>query len=250
LLSRIQGYDDQRAVVENEIKTVDSLLELGGFNSELKAQKEALLSELLTIDSLSAIVFSSYHSNVLTNLQAVIHQNQQITTTQVYENNEKVVNNILLNSFVNQEGSLTDGQIDTLLNIALQCPQEGGMAVYKARGMLPECVRSAYEETFQSCFPVDSIEERSNAGIELSESSSGKLNLYPNPTFNEIHIPLAKNMGGVLTIVDSFGRKALQKDIAKGDSLFIIPLSFAAGIYYCSILWEDGSSQTEPFIVR
>ncbi len=250
LLSQVQEYDNQRTGVENEIITIDSLLELNGFNLEQKTLKKELLSELLTIDSLSAIVFSSYHSNVLTNLQAVIAQNQQITTTQVYENNEKVVNSIFLNALVSQGGVLTEEQVGQLLSIALQCPQEGGMAVYKARGILPVCSRAEYQDEFDSCFPIAPIEERSIDEADMSKFSGEKLNIYPNPALNEIHIPLAKNLNGALTIRDSFGRRLLQRKIAEGDTSCSLQLSFPTGIYYCSILWEDGASQTESFIVR
>ncbi|MCG8328176.1 MAG: T9SS type A sorting domain-containing protein [Chitinophagales bacterium] len=218
----------------------------------MKEQKGVLLSDLLTLDISSESIISNYKSGLLSNLQSIIAVNQQIVTTQVYESNEKTVNDIFLNAIVNQNGVFTAQQLQDLLNIALQCPQTGGMAVYRARGLLPSCIHIEHEETFDNCFP-DSTEGFSSSNLlsnTFDEIDDDKIHIYPNPASGEINIRFNKNSSGTVIISDPFRRKMMQRNIFENENFVSLELNLLRGIYQCTILWDDGSMQTESLIIE
>lgn len=242
ILSDLEDQDDVWSAIINELDEVDSLMDIFGQTVSLVAQKDSLLDNLSHSDSITNSIISGYKTAVSTSLQPLIAQNQNISVSEIFEINEKTVNDILLNLIVNQNGILTDTQTVDLIAIATQCPQEGGMPVYRARGLLPVCIRSEYQESFDSCYQEDETYYQRLAQEQLVNQTS-KLNIFPNPALDNIQISGLKEMNGDLLIVDAFGRKVHQQKILKDEADVFIALSYPKGIYYCTILWEDGSSQ-------
>ena len=139
--------------------------------------------------------------------------------------------------------------INDLLDIAIQCPQVGGMSVYQARGLLPIYLRSEYEEFFERCFPDSPIEERSEReNLLVKESSFEKVKIYPNPASESIIISHNNNCRGVIKVIDSLGRLCLTKNIS--DSNIEIQLDLQKGLYFLSINWDDGHLDREHLVVQ
>ncbi len=63
-------------------------------------------------------------------------KNKQIETEKIYETNEREINNIYLEMLINAQEDLNPEQEDIATHIALQCPEDGGFAVFRARVIL------------------------------------------------------------------------------------------------------------------
>ncbi|MBK8565640.1 MAG: hypothetical protein IPN76_20410, partial [Saprospiraceae bacterium] len=136
----------QLAALEQTMEA--KLTEIAGIDEQLPAALgtpnyvQLLAQRALASDALST-ANSSYQSlmnsiNAARNAQAdnLLASNEAITTTKVYEQNEKTVNRVYLATIGKGVYSPNAIQQTDLEAVASQCPYTGGKAVLRARGLL------------------------------------------------------------------------------------------------------------------
>lgn len=128
--------------------------------------------------------------------------NNQIMPGNDFETYMGNVNNLRFKHFKNQ--LYTEAEKSELLEIAMKCYEEAGLAIYFARTLLPNI------DTTEYVFPSDEFcieERRSN-----SPSSRLPLSVYPNPVSSELMVSgLGDNEEPLFcTVFDLLGREVQQ----------------------------------------
>jgi hypothetical protein len=78
-------------------------------------------------------------------------------------------------------------------------------------------------------------------GVETYSASMPSLNIYPNPTSDQIHVELLQaSIGSVLSINDMLGREVLRESISSTTPLDIDVHNLADGVYLLRALLKSG----------
>ena len=165
------------ALVEN-----DSLLDIASTydSTMLLANQQTILSEMASWenenDSLEVIILA-YQAGLA---QQYITQNAAISATEIYETNEKTVNDIYLNTVAQNNFSLTTQQIAELDSIVWQCPDMGGEVVLRARVLYSLAVDTTFDDR-DLCTPPTLLQQGGD-NHKIAVSYDSESILYPNPT--------------------------------------------------------------------
>lgn len=132
-----------------------------------EADKTQILDSLLSLEDARIALNNNYKQSLVSALTTAEQINNSITPATDLESYEKTVNTIFIDFL--QTGIITQSQTEQLEEIATLCPREGGMAVYKARALLPECVKTRITDNYTGCYPVPTppevVEERADKNI-------------------------------------------------------------------------------------
>ena len=208
------------------------------FMSQLEVYKELMYDESLmnlnTPDD--AYLQEFYDTETNTNIGAMARVRFYIgeeDETQAEENNstitpenqaalnERITNEIYLDTWAEDIYTFTQAQYESLSDIAEQNPISGGPAVYTARVMLGV----DYND-------YGSTENRLSASTFEAASF---MHIYPNPAGDEINVEysLGENNFGVLTFTDITGREIMSQKIYSDQNLLAVSTKkFEDGIYF------------------
>lgn len=180
----------------------------------------------------------------LSQLNTLLQTNSNINTTNLPESNEKIVNQIILNQLYQGYLVLNAQDRTTLINIASQCPLEGGDAVYRARGIIQFLDNTEYNDTIL-CSPstFNNANNRSVASDKIyiisdSQQKNVLLNIQ-NFDINEQY---------VFKIYDALGRLQLNYHIS--NPIESIDLNyFNRGIYFIHLQNNNGESMNSSILI-
>ena len=250
LVDELKELKINKQLIGDQIDLVESEIESIGVTENLQMQKEDLLSRDFEIDGLISEIIATYNTHLADGLLVAFNLNNKITTSALHEINEKAVNRILISSIINRSDDLAGQDLNLLLSIAMQCPQTGGIAVYKARGMLPTCERIDLEDDFNSCYPEEIIEERTSEEPIKNASRTQEFTLFPNPASDYFEFNKIKEAEGELKIIDALGREYLSRKFSMNDWHLKFQLDMPKGIYFCSVYWDDGTSYMQSLFIQ
>lgn len=140
------------------------------------------------------------------------------------------------------EGSpeLNSAAAQEIANIALQCPLEGGSAVYLARGLYAAFGSEQVYDDLSTCgVQSRSVLTKSDIGLQVEH-----LHIIPNPAQNRcaLYWETPTFVEGKIRIWATDGRLMLEKVVTdKSIGLEIQTMGFANGLYYCQ--YSDNSGQ-------
>jgi len=83
----------------------------------------------------------------------------------------------------------------------------------------------------------------------INNTTENKLNLFPDPAENELNLRSDKAISH-LRITDLSGRIVLQLNGNNQSQLLITISDFNSGMYFCSLYYSDGSTETTCFVRR
>jgi len=207
--------------------------------SELRAYRSSLIGE---IDSIMAIIQNNYqtiNTDRINDASTLKGQNASITVQEVYEVNEKAVNEVYLSYLGREATHLTTSEQQALQAIAVQCPLAGGSAVFKARillalesGVLPD-----YDD-------ASACHNGGGAGAPAAGEDPGYhiIQLYPNPAKNRVtldwNVPI--ELDGQLEIYDALGKHLSTIILKEGSSMYSLSLNgMSPGLYFIKARMDD-----------
>ena len=173
-----------------------------------------------------------------------IDANENIDVEEVFEENEKIVTHIYLQTIAKGIFNFKDEHKALLYDIAKQCPYIGGTAVFRARNMLIGHL-SDYVFDDNEC-DNDAQLFIGNGGVENNYTENSTFKVFPNPAQNEVSITFEKSETTVYQAVSVYnihGQKVLQMDIS--DELNTHKFStrqLLQGVYYLKVL--DDTEET------
>jgi len=210
--------------------------------------KQQHLGELMQLLQNAAGYQSSYKQGMQSALAGVQQTNNSTTPVGAWETYEKTSNDIFI-SYLQNDG-ITEGQEQQLESIAAVCPKYGGMAVYSARGILPECAQTFDRDNYPDCYPaptpVGQVDPRSDENQVLQKVAS--VQLSPNPANGLAMLSIPDGKQGDIQIVNALGRVVLTQKITSSQttlSLSLIP----TGTYYLNLLYSDGQRESLKLVV-
>ena len=166
----------------------------------------------------------------------VKEKNSAVICSAIYEANQRDVNNVYLDMLINLKDSINTAQEDVLTHIALQCPEDGGSAVFMARSILAP--QTNYYYNFDELCATKPI-----GTIVQSSYTFNTLTIAPNPIKDEFKVFIANednNHYDKIAVFDIFGRIVYAADIEPDNKIKILKISsatFATGNYQC-VLFE------------
>jgi hypothetical protein len=208
-------------------------------NESLITQRKVLQAKFIAKrDEIEVLEVENQGSIIDKLIQAKIF-NQEIIVNDLWEINTQTINRLTIEFALNQ--SLDESQWEEVRKIASYCPRDGGMAVYKARGILPDCeiIPEIHEST---CSPSSPRSAESAINI-----NTFKIN--PNPNLGLFSIDCGENTVLSIELFDALGKTILQKSFSENMGLISINEDLVSGIYLCKIVTLSGKRLTLPIVV-
>lgn len=254
-MDSVQEKQGELEILLAELLGIDSILET---SADSLAIAEAIQDKTLKIEQLMEVAsnLGTYNEDYRSGMAAAIGDiralNNSIATTATWESDEKTVNGIYLDCL--ETGALQEGQVGTLTAIGQKCPKEGGMAVYRARGILPDCIQATFSDDYAGCYPAPTeatsvgIEERSadNAGQTGLHRTSEAI-VYPNPTTGEVQFSLPEGESAHIMLTDNHGKALMEREIASPGTVRLDGL--ASGTYFVHVRMSDGSTHIQKLLL-
>lgn len=210
--------------------------------------KKGHISSLMQLLSNAAGYQSSYQQGLQTALANVEQLNNSVTPVGDWESYEKTTNAISIDYL--QNGGVTEGQKQQLETIAAVCPKYGGMAVYRARGILPDCAQSYDRDNSAGCYPAPTplgqVEPRSAENAPVKNVLLAAI--QPNPTNGSAILSVPDGRQGDCQIVNSLGQVVATQKITSPQTNLNLS-SVPVGTYYINIVYSDGLRESVKLIV-
>lgn len=248
-----QVLNDIALLIDNLAET-DSLLESTTDANTVEAliqEKLGYLNQLISLTTSYNSMNATYKTQMLAKMQEALTLSQQIIPTAQLEDNQKVVNEIYLQSLVNQGGALTESQIASLKEIGQQCPEIGGLAVTMALTLLPDCEKIGLDictpELTDDVTPESSYKGQGSRG---SVPQRGQAWLYPNPAGSSFFVNLTEGNSGTLTIADLSGKTVYTLTLGNPGVPTEINQPLSSGVYLVRILTNNGAVLTEKLVIQ
>lgn len=192
---------------------------------------DSLHYELVYADSLIQLALATARSFV-----------QTLPTAKAYESNLKDVLLIAVRSA--QGDSLTSTDTTTLRDVAAQCPQYGGMSVFRAPNWLSheESVSYITKDWVTLCGGERSTQNNNHVNI-------GSVRVVPNPADDHVQFVFPDNtFNGRWKINDIAGRTMQEGNIA--DAILNVGISdWKAGLYFFTCQGGNGQVSTVKFAI-
>ncbi len=258
------GDDDSRKMLME--KTAQDSIAMGEYATETSWTNKHAVFEMLKQDSSimdsSAVLQEFYSESGSTNIGKVTDTgilltqsstdsaasvNQTINPELQTEQNYKDLDNIYI-SLMN--GIPSDSmQLQTLEGIANQCPQQGGLAVYRARVLL----NVLYDDVRYWDDNCSSSQRSANPEMEANSTlASDGISLYPNPSDGNMTFTysLPNEKQGQFLIYDVMGNTVAKTALENGLHQKQIDLSqLASGIYYYKIAYDGLVIKSDKIII-
>jgi hypothetical protein len=167
--------------------------------------------------------------------------NNQIVPSNVFETNEKIINQIYLNTKANDDSLSTEDKA-VVTRIASLCPMIGGTAVFKARHLYGYFAIASFDDVVlcrtSSTPPIEG---------KFAATNMPEVSIYPNPVRDELSIVVATNEPVTAILLDVTGRTVLQQAFTSNTQLSTINLP--NGAYFCEIWKGNQKIKTEKLSV-
>lgn len=246
---------DELAWLVDSLMVVDSLLGVIEGENEMKAliqSKFTLTDRAQALHANYDSLYAIYQEQVLSALQDAYNANEAIGVAEQFEVNEKTVNRIYLLSILEQGRALTESQVSELKPIAQQCPEEGGLAVYAALNLLPDCEKAGLEicepEFIDDAEPLSSHAPEEGKGIKAGAES--RVLLYPNPAGSSFFVGLPPQSTGKVIVAGLDGKTVYARPANEVGVSVEIRHTLPPGIYFVKVLMNDGSVLTKKLIIH
>jgi hypothetical protein len=153
--------------------------------------------------------------------------NDAIEITNILESNERTINTLYLKAIA-RDTPLNDDEVSTLAHIALQCPYQGGEAVYRARSLY------ALYDKFNDYNDDDCSKYKILTRVQANHTIDSPL--YPNPAYSDLMIEMPKEYASSkieIVFFNSFSQIVQRNTVSGIDVIDISGLM--DGIYTCLI---------------
>ena len=179
------------------------------------------------------------------NLEDLKDFNDNITVTEVYEQNHKTFNNYLIKRAL---GTATGTDYEDIVDIAtLQSPDTSGSSVSFARHLLPLCEQINYIENEEAAEEKLQVFRPAVTAIQPETFEA-----YPNPADGSTNIRLPKGVAGKLLIRNADGKIMYHQEIESNteQELSVTTTPWPAGIYVCKLHEVSGHTNRQfTFVV-
>ncbi len=161
--------------------------------------------------------------------------------------NDREIKSIINATIARESTGFSQKELETLKAIAIQCPIEGGNAVYEARSIL-SVVESIDYDDFALC--RGQKESTESAGKSLTQEDI--IQVFPNPAkdFITVHFPIVENDKTDLILVNTMGQVQASIKLKEGTGNKDVNVSsFSSGVYLLIYAVDNEYLETEEVII-
>jgi hypothetical protein len=222
------------SILNTELSPVDSI----AYQGERTELREILEGALVQRSGWAA----DWYSDVPAEASDLLNSGGETAPELQAAANEWAVFQILLEMTATTSPALSGEQWQTLLQIAQQCPDEGGKGVLHARTVLAAYESMAYDDE-ALCNPEQPFQAPSSGSTTVSE-----LRAYPNPVQNSITLQWQDD-AQELSLYRADGQRVAQFDLLVTDRFLEADLStYPKGLYIAVVHFMGGSTQSVKVI--
>ncbi len=197
---------------------------------------------MATVQSEIDSITQDRHQWYLDELESIRIDNSEISTGSTIAQRLKWVNGLLIANMLSDTLLNLDSEDENdLLDIAFLCPEEGGSATLKARGLLHAL---AYTEVFDDRHCYDSTVQALKTFVLPAQ-----LTLIPNPAASVVMLEASGQFIESVQIVNLLNQVVYNQKV-NGIQSVQIPLDYIPGNYIAVCVLEDGSILRSKFIIR
>ena len=196
--------------------------------ASLKAQRLALQSEITAYEAAQATLYQSEKTERAATAVQVLALNNNISVAKEYEQFQSKVNQVVLQSIIDDQDGFDEAETALLSSIANTCPFSGGEAVYQARALLGEKI---FYDDDVLCQPASPL-------IKQKEDLPFDFTLYPNPSngFVVLELEAAAVEEGTIILTDALGKQVFISQIRAGEeAISLIINDLLPGIYFVNV---------------
>jgi hypothetical protein len=232
----------------NNIYLLDSIAATDSTIDNLIA-RENEIDELNSLKQDVSNVLVSANVNKTTKLSEATIWNNAVQPSEIPEYNLKQVNdiNLIYKQTVSKDSIIQ--YYSTLLNIATQCPQSGGVAVYIARSLITLFNDSIIYEDENNCLQQGYYRLASKHG---NSNLPSDILVMPNPAFDETQIKLINKDEGIcsVSITDAYSKIVYTRELdCKQQQLLVLTKAFTPGVYYIKINLDNNFIKTAKLMI-
>jgi hypothetical protein len=230
LLQIVENNSMNMYLKVDSIRACDSLLALIDLNDSLKdnikLKRKALVQQVKQTVTFNNQANITLDSVVALNTDLLNDANDLINSSEIYEQNEQIINEAYLNSIEINEPELIYNYASSILGVAQQCPLAGGPAVHRARSLYmlinPDMV---YNDEL-TCLQNGWLLRLAKDNLKFP------VGVYPNPASSEVTITYSLTNDQSLQIVDQLGRINKQIFLSSKENNITTNISnLSNGIY-------------------
>ena len=162
-------------------------------------------------------------------INAAENKNNSIVPEYSFEEAQKIINEILINTIVKGVYEFNNGQTKSIMEIANSCPFINGPAVFQARSLANFIDGELLFEDYDICSNNPALRKRNP--VSSNEFTSI---VYPNSASEKISIyyPLSENATGIILIHDILGALVFNMPVRNINDLTDIDIhALPSGIY-------------------
>lgn len=183
--------------------------------------------------------------------------NNSILTSQAYELNDILVNDIWLLNKLSQGLPYTQNQLDLLMTVAEQCPAQGGPAVFRARSILLEDQLNNYTSEMQLYTFVDSC-DASESDSRMGQLNSNPLTstylleVYPNPAGDQLTLRYQTKGTSFIQfeVYDAMGKQVFKHELFPETGTESVNFSqIATGLYFYRWIVDGQQVKSERLVI-
>ncbi len=250
--------EDQINAISQNLKLLEAQLPENPTEDEMNqffVEQQILLDELHIVEVERKAIINDVETQRDADADDTKNDNGFISTSEMYEANEKVVNDIYLSTAAKSNNDFSTSQIDELLVIASQCPLEGGTAVFKARGLLALAeIDNDYDDELICIANGTPLRLGSTKNEEENGGDKGILEnsfkIYPNPVSEVLNIEYKIAENAEIEIYNLLGKECYFGILNSENDLIEIDLSeFSNGAYFYSIIIKGQRVKLGSFVL-
>jgi hypothetical protein len=216
---------------------IDSLTQEPNVNLEqLRFEREQLAAQLEILQAQMRLIEQGALENQGFKRDSAFYYNNGIVTQKEFEQYEKQINTIYLETYAKGNYVFTYGQAETIHQIATMCPSLGGSAVYKARtlnALLNDTLEYNDELT---CLQQGVLYRLAQTTIKQEVS---EIQVFPNPSTNQLTIKYSNAEAYPLhiEIMDALGRTTSNTMLNSSPAVLSSEITnLATGVYFYRII--------------
>jgi hypothetical protein len=164
---------------------IDSSIILENFADTVQLTNKGKFAEILL--DMEKIKFDG-NNPPLTEINSVEGKNNSISTLAVFEETQKSVNTIILNTVFKDRWEFAQSEISILTDIANQCPYTHGQSVFSARALISFIDNEAQFDDQSICNNSTVLRKKRSYSDKGSNNEIGRIEIFPNPATSFITI--------------------------------------------------------------
>lgn len=236
IISGFQALEAQRTGILAQLAQLEASAQPPtqpeGVNGQLATAKQTLLDELNDLGEQQSVLLDQHETASAAQLATIRAYNAAIATTEVFEENQKVLNEIGIKMALGEPFLASD--LTALEDIADQSETTAGTTQWRAASMLP--CRLEMETAYRSKL----YETVGSGSVSLEQLFS----VAPNPATDRISLRFARAYAGVVAILDTHGRILRSETVAApaNEPVHLIVSDLPNGVYFLQI--RDHATQS------